>query len=92
MAHPAAAVAAAYGAEPAVFTFNLSRIVGAEYMPMVQDILRMVCIQATIQLMLYLSGATPNGLLTAEFALLVVYVVLGVMLYWLALRRIVAVV
>lgn len=60
---------------------------------MLADAMRMLCIQATIQLMGVLSGGEPSSsFLSADFVLLVVYVVLGVMMYWLAVRRVIAIV
>ena len=83
-------------AVPALFQLPVTQKLGAEYIPLLQDALRMVCIQATIQMMGYLSqpaggaGAANASLLSAEFLLLLVYVLLGVILYWLAVRRILA--
>lgn len=72
-----------------------SRWWGPQYVPMLEDIVRMVCIQFTIQLLIYLNSTTSgNGagasFFTPDFALMLLYVVLGVMLYWLAIRKIVA--
>jgi hypothetical protein len=74
-----------------VFHLDVSAIVGSEYLPLVDDVIRMVCVQVTIQLMVYLSGSSAS-FFTSEFALLLVYVVLGVMLYWLVVRKIVGIV
>lgn len=71
-----------------IFKLGISRFLGPEYLPMFHDIVRMVCIQITIQLMLFLSG--DSDFFTAQFLLLVVYIVLGVMMYWLTIRRIVS--
>ena len=77
---------------PAVFRVPVSERLGAEYVPLMQDALRMLCIQATVQLLGVLSQPAGSGLsfFTAEFVLLLIYVILGVMLYWLAVRRMVA--
>lgn len=84
----------------ALFTFDVTRALGgqglsptgaAKYAPMLDDVLRMVCIQFTIQLMLYFSGAPGAArILSAEFLTLLLYVVLGVLFYWLVLRELVA--
>ncbi len=78
---------------PSLFTWSVTKHLGSEYVPLFQDAMRMICIQATIQLMGYLSqdGAQAAPLLSAEFFLLLLYVLLGVMLYWLAVRRVVAI-
>jgi uncharacterized membrane protein SirB2 len=74
-----------------MWRIDVSRSLGAEYVPLVQDVLRMVSIQATLQLMGYLGEETPS-FLTPQFGLLVIYVVLGVMMYWLAVKRLLEVV
>lgn len=56
-----------------------------EYIPMVDDMLRVVCIQVAIQLMLFASG--ESQFFTAEFVMLVIYIVLGVALYWLVAKK-----
>jgi hypothetical protein len=60
-----------------------------EYLHMLDDMARMLCIQLTIQVLLYFSGDTDRSFFTREFLLLVMYVELGVMLYWLIVRRLV---
>ena len=62
---------------------------------MVQDAIRMLCNQVTIQAMMSLSsgsGSDAVPFFSSDFLLLVVYVILGVMLYWLAVRKLVVVV
>ncbi|GAX84488.1 hypothetical protein CEUSTIGMA_g11908.t1 [Chlamydomonas eustigma] len=55
-----------------------------ENAPMANDMLRMVSIQLAIQVMMALSGSGDQRILSAEFLLLVLYILLGVALYWLA--------
>jgi len=66
-------------------------IVSNEYVGMVDDILRMVTIQVTIQFLYYMNSS-ETALFTADFFLLVVYVVLGVCLYWLVIKKLVKIV
>lgn len=75
--------------DDSVFAIRLSRLVGTDYLPMFEDIIRMVCIQLTIQLMIYLNGGT-SSFFSADFVTLVMYIVLGVMLYWLVYRKLCA--
>lgn len=58
-----------------------------EYILMIDDMLRVVCIQVAIQLMLFASG--DSQFFTAEFIMLVIYIVLGVALYWLVAKKLV---
>ena len=71
----------------AIFKVGVTTAIGAEYLPLVDDIVRMVCIQATIQIMVFLAGG--GSLFTTDFVMLVVYIILGVMLYWLVFRKLV---
>jgi hypothetical protein len=71
--------------ENAMFTVPLSKLVGPEYLPLANDLVRMICIQVTIQLMIFL-GSDGGAFFTAEFMLLLIYIVMGVLLYWLVVR------
>lgn len=73
----------------ALVKLDMSAAIGADFVPMANDIVRMVCIQAAIQMMLVLSSGGERGIafFSAEFLLLVFYIALGVMLYWLAVRK-----
>ena len=89
MASPYSTLSLALGPDKdAFFKVHVTRLLGAEYVPFVEDVVRMVSIQATIQLMVFLSGG--GSFFTADFLMLVVYVVLGVMLYWLVMRKVFA--
>lgn len=77
--------------EPSLYRYDLSAVVGKEYVPMVEDVVRMVCIQLTIQLLLWINDPNPTmSLLSVEFFVLVVYIVLGVLLYWLIFKKLVS--
>jgi hypothetical protein len=78
-------------APPPLFPVRVSPSLGPDVTPLANDILRMICIQFAIQLMLALSDPSGVGsVFTTEFILLIVYIILGAMLYWLAIRRIIA--
>ena len=79
--------------QPALFQWRVSSLLGEEYVPVFEDALRMLCIQATIQLMSFMSSPDSErpAFFTSEFMLLIIYVLLGVMLYWLVLRRLLGV-
>ncbi len=75
------------GATAALLTIDVTSIIGAEYVPLALDVVRMVCIQLTIQLMVYLSGPQTEPFFSADFMMLLAYVVLGVLLYRLVVHR-----
>ena len=73
---------------PALFPIDITSKLGNQYVVMFEDISRMILIQLTIQLMFYMSFP-DRGFLTEEFILLVLYIVLGVCLYWLVFKHII---
>lgn len=58
----------------------------SEYVPYCDDLLRVVTIQTIIQFMLMLRG---TSCFDSEFLELVLYVLAGVSMYWLILRKVV---
>jgi hypothetical protein len=74
-----------------LFNIRIRDFLGPEYAPMFDDILRMLCIQLTIQIMLYFSGSIGDGaFISREFLLLLTYIELGVLLYWLVVKKLVS--
>lgn len=74
--------------QPALYSVDVSSKLGKEYVVVLDDITRMLLIQFTIQLMFYLS-TQDRVFFSDEFVLLVLYIVLGVCLYWLVFRNLV---
>ena len=74
----------------AFFLLDISNRIGQEYVVMFDDFLRMAVIQCTLQLMMYLSNPATTAFLSAEFVLLLIYVLIGVALYWLVFRNLLA--
>jgi hypothetical protein len=70
----------------ALYTIDISSLLGSEYSVMFDDIVRMVLIQFTIQLMFYMS-VPDKSFVTEEFVLLVLYIILGICLYWLVFKK-----
>jgi hypothetical protein len=74
----------------ALYNVDVTASMGSsDYVRMFEDILRMLCIQFTIQVMLYFSGDASSQFFSREFVLLLMYVELGVLLYWLVIRKLI---
>ena len=58
-----------------------------EYVGLVEDIVRMVTIQFTIQFLYFINTGAP--FFSGDFFLLVIYIVLGVCVYWLIFKKLV---
>lgn len=75
---------------PPLFEVDVTREWGAGYALFAEDVLRMLCIQLTIQIMIYCSSEPGTmSFISPQFMLMLAYVVLGVALYWLVLKRVV---
>ncbi len=61
-----------------------------EYIGLIDDIARMVIIQFSIQLLLYATSPEENQFFSADFVLLLLYIILGVCLYWLVFKKLVS--
>ncbi len=79
------------GATAAIYNVNISDTLGStEYNAVIEDLLRMLCIQLTIQAMLYFSGSRgTEAFWSNDFVLLLIYIELGVLLYWLVVKKLI---
>jgi len=71
-----------------LFTVDLGKSIGSEYAGMIEDIIRMVSLQLTIQIMLYFGNATDK-IFTEDLFVLLFYIVLGVAFFWLVVKSLV---
>jgi hypothetical protein len=74
--------------QPAFYLLNISSKLGPEYVHMFDDFMRMMSIQMTLQFMMFIGGST-DALISADFVLILFYVLIGVALYWLVLRKVI---
>jgi len=58
-----------------------------EYIGLLDDVARMVIIQMTIQFLYFINSKDNEGFLTIDFLLLLVYIIMGVCLYWLIFKK-----
>lgn len=59
-----------------------------EYVHVVDDIVRLVIIQCVIQSMFYLNDPSAFPFLSPIFVATLLYIIVGVALYWLVLRKV----
>lgn len=67
----------------------LIQLPNSEYVGLVEDILRMVVIQTTIQFLYFINSNGGIPFFSADFFLLITYVVLGVCVYWLVFKKLI---
>lgn len=70
-----------------MFSIDVSGMFGEEYRSLVFDIIRMLCIHLTIQFMFYI-GSDKVTFFSAEFVVMVLYAILGLMIFWLIVQKI----
>ena len=71
-----------------VFEIDISNTLGEEYVEMFNDITRFIIIQVGIQIMLSLSDPNQYSVFSGEFVALLFFIIIGVMFYWLVLKKI----
>lgn len=73
--------------EESLYAFKLSN---KDYVDLADDVARMVIIQVAIQFLYYLNNTDSVQFFSADFILLVIYMVLGILLYRLVFRKMIA--
>jgi hypothetical protein len=76
----------------ALVDLKVSENIGDEYVPLADDTLRMLTLQIIIQFMLSLRDSKQYSMLNEGFFELLFYIVLGLMFYWLVIRKLVKIV
>jgi hypothetical protein len=59
-----------------------------EYIDFINDLVRMIIIQVMIQFLFYLNNPSL-GFFTGDFFLLIIYICLGVCVYWLIFKKLI---
>jgi hypothetical protein len=71
-----------------LFDLDVSSNIGEEYIPLMDDVTRMITLQVIIQLMLSLRDSNEYPFFSQQFFELLFYIVLGLMTYWLIIRKV----
>lgn len=72
-----------------VYQIKVSDIFGTENVNMFDDIVRFVIIQISIQILLVTVDPTAYSLFSGDFFTLLLFVIAGVMTYWLIVRKLI---
>ena len=68
---------------------DISSNIGEEYVPLMDDVTRMITLQVIIQLMLSLRDNNEYPFFSQTFFELLFYIVLGLVTYWLIIRKVI---
>lgn len=74
-----------------VFEWDVGSRIGEDYVPMVEDMLRVSVIQIVMQLLLSLVDPDNNPFFSGTFWLVLLYLMLGIVTYHALFRRVVCV-
>lgn len=64
-------------------------VVNKEYIEFINDIIRMITIQIMIQFLFYINNPNEVAFFSADFFLLLIYIILGVCVYWLIIKKLI---
>jgi len=74
---------------PSIYNFDLD--IDKEYVPAINDMIRMFIIQLVVNIMFYVSNPKENALLNETFLETLLYILLGVMTYWLIIKKVISI-
>jgi len=73
-----------------LFSVDVTEILGKEYVPVVNDLVRFLLVQIGIQFMLYISDPQHIAFFSSDFMVLLVFLTVSVLFYWLIFCKIVS--
>ena len=68
---------------------NLKKKIDKEYHPLLNDLIRMLSILIITNLLMFFSNPSKNKFLGEYYVNIITFVVLGIMTYWLVIKKIV---
>ena len=75
-----------------MYTLDISKHLGStEYVPVLDDVARMVVIQIMVQFMFFLNDPDENPFFSETFFATLLYIGLGIAVYWLILRKFISI-
>lgn len=73
----------------ALLEFNITKFVDKEYIPYVEDLIRIIILQVVIQFMYFVKDPSNNDLFSINLLELIIYISIGVSVYWLIFKKLV---
>tara|TARA_B110000261_G_scaffold161245_1_gene202337 strand:+ start:240 stop:491 length:252 start_codon:yes stop_codon:yes gene_type:complete len=72
-----------------IYELNVTNQIGKEYIPLVEDLMRMIIIQVIYQMMFVFRNPNSYGFFDGDFIEALFYLTIGVCVYWLVFKRLV---
>ena len=76
--------------DKSIFNLQITKYMGAEYIGMFNDMARFITIQVAIQMMLYTMDPVKFAFFSSDFMMLLLFIIVGVLLYWLIFKKLVS--
>jgi len=76
--------------DKSIFHLQITKYMGAEYIGMFNDMARFITIQIAIQMMLYTMDPVKFAFFSSDFMMLLLFIIVGVLLYWLIFKKLVS--
>ncbi len=73
----------------ALLDFNVTKFIDKDYVPYIEDLIRMITLQFVIQFMYFVKDPANNDLMSVNFLELIIYIIIGVSVYWLIFKKLV---
>jgi hypothetical protein len=71
-------------------TLYVIQVPQKEYINLIEDVVRMVLIQCSLQLLLVATDPDQYQFFSSDFLLILIYIILGVCLYWLVFKKLIS--
>jgi hypothetical protein len=75
--------------DDSLYIIKVSDNLGNEFIPYINELIKMVTIQFLIQFMLFLKTPKLSIIFNFEFLEILTYIVLGLSLYWFAVKKLI---
>lgn len=72
-----------------IYELNVTKQLGEEYVPFVEDVMRMIIIQVIYQVMFVIRSPSAFSIFDGDFIEGVFYLTIGVCVYWLVFKKLV---
>jgi hypothetical protein len=69
-----------------LYELKVSEYINEEYLPFLEDLIRMLILQVTLNFMYFVKDPSQSPFFSLEFLELILYVCMGVAVYWLVFK------
>lgn len=71
---------------------DLSKYLDKEYLPFIEDLVRFLLLQVSINFMYYIQNPYENSFFRQDFFELLLYIIIGLSVYWLIFKKFVRII